>query len=404
MIERLRDWAPELYAVGTVFSVGVIEVSRMSSYYSRLPYLLVVAGMMLATALARKAPAASLGTVWLVSGLSAISGLQVMLVQLAVVFTAFGCARWGRPVVVVLSGLSMPVAAGIGALYLHLAGDDLGRLSALIDFVGYEQAARVGDVSWVVLLGLSGVALLGVPWLAGLVMRFRDRARESKASQVVAEEDAARAEVAAEQSREIAQLREGQARLARDVHDVVGHSLAVILAQAESAQYLEDADTKKLKQTMENIATSARSSLQDVRHVLTPTPSEQSRPGSLDALLAGVRESGHEVVASEVGNPQPLPPELDVVAYRVLQEMLTNALKHGRRDEPVFVERHWEGELRIEVRNVVEPDTEDTGPGHGLDGMRRRLESVGGRLDVRRREEAGRATFTATAWIPVRSR
>ena len=124
MIERLRDWAPELYAVGTVFSVGVIEVSRMSSYYSRLPYLLVVAGMMLATALARKAPAASLGTVWLVSGLSAISGLQVMLVQLAVVFTAFGCARWGRPVVVVLSGLSMPVAAGIGALYLHLAGDD----------------------------------------------------------------------------------------------------------------------------------------------------------------------------------------------------------------------------------------------------------------------------------------
>ncbi|HWM74509.1 MAG TPA: histidine kinase [Nocardioides sp.] len=404
MTERLRDWAPELYAAGAVFSVGVIELSRMNSYYGRLPYLFVVAGMMLAAALARKAPGASLGTVWLVSGLSVIAGMQVMLVQLAVVFTAFGTARWGRPVVVFLSGLSMPAAAGIGALYLHVAGEDWGRLSALVQFVGYEQASRVGDVSWVVLLGLSGVTLLGVPWLAGLVMRFRDRASESKASQLAAEEDVARAELAAEQSKEIAQLREGQARLARDVHDVVGHSLAVILAQAESAQYLEDADTQKLKQTMENIATSARSSLQDVRHVLTPTPAANVRPGSLDALLAGVRESGHEVVASEVGTPQPLPPELDVVAYRVLQEMLTNAIKHGRRDDPIFVERHWEGELRIEVRNVVEPDVEDAGPGHGLDGMRRRLDSVGGRLDVRRREEDGRVTFTTTAWIPVRSR
>jgi len=402
--ERLRDWAPELYAAGAVFSVGVIELSRMNSYYGRLPYLFVVAGMMLAAALARKAPGASLGTVWLVSGLSVIAGMQVMLVQLAVVFTAFGTARWGRPVVVFLSGLSMPAAAGIGALYLHVAGEDWGRLSALVQFVGYEQASRVGDLSWVVLLGLSGVTLLGVPWLAGLVMRFRDRASESKASQLAAEEDVARAELAAEQSKEIAQLREGQARLARDVHDVVGHSLAVILAQAESAQYLEDADTQKLKQTMENIATSARSSLQDVRHVLTPTPAANVRPGSLDALLAGVRESGHEVVASEVGTPQPLPPELDVVAYRVLQEMLTNAIKHGRRDDPIFVERHWEGELRIEVRNVVEPDVEDAGPGHGLDGMRRRLDSVGGRLDVRRREEDGRVTFTTTAWIPVRSR
>ena len=138
--------------------------------------------------------------------------------------------------------------------------------------------------------------------------------------------------------------------------------------------------------------------------MLTPSPAATAQPGSLDALINGVRESGHEVASSEVGTPQPMPPELDVVAYRVLQEMLTNAIKHGRRDDPVFVERHWEGELRIEVRNVVEPGGEVTGPRHGLDGMRRRLESVGGRLDVRRREEEGRATFTATAWIPVRAR
>lgn len=407
MTDRLREWAPEAYAVGAVFSVGVIELARnarMRGEYELAQYVLIFLGMLLSTALARKSPAGSLGVVWLVSGLWVVYDLQVMVVQLAVALTAFGTARWGSPLVVFLSGLSMPAAAGIAAVYLNLSEEDPTRLLSLLDLVGYDRAARLADLSWVVLIGLAGIALLGVPWLAGLAMRFRDRAAESKASQAIAEEGAARAALAAEQSREIAELREGQARLARDVHDVVGHSLAVILAQAESAQFLEDADTQKLKQTMENIATSARSSLQDVRQVLSPSPADAVQPGSLDALVNGVRESGHEVVSSEVGTRQPLPPELDVVAYRVLQEMLTNAIKHGRRDEPVYVERHWEGELRIEVRNVIETATPAAGSGQGVDGMRRRLEAVGGRLDVRRREEPGGATFTATAWVPVRSR
>jgi signal transduction histidine kinase len=230
---------------------------------------------------------------------------------------------------------------------------------------------------------------------------------------VAAEQDAARAHVESEQAREIARLREEQARLARDVHDVVGHSLAVILAQAESAQFLDDVDTAGLKRTMSTIATSARSSLQDVRTVLTATQQPAApRTGGLDTLIEGVRASGHEVTSTEVGTPQPLPPELEVVAYRVLQEMLTNAIKHGRRDAPVLVERHWEGELRIEVRNVIGTDDGPVDPaltqpiataGRGLDGMRRRLEAAGGRLDVRRREEPDGASFTATAWVPVRA-
>ena len=136
------------------------------------------------------------------------------------------------------------------------------------------------DYSMAVLAVLMGMAVLGVPWLAGLTLRFSDRARQSQVSQVVAEQEAARAVHEAEQAREIARLREDQARLARDVHDVVGHSLAVILAQAESAQYLRDADTQKLKQTMENIATSARTSLQDVRQVLTRAAPSRSGPAA----------------------------------------------------------------------------------------------------------------------------
>jgi signal transduction histidine kinase len=102
-----------------------------------------------------------------------------------------------------------------------------------------------------------------------------------------------------------------------------------------------------------------------------------------------------------------------VVAFRVLQEMLTNAIKHGPRNRPVRVERHWEGDLRIEVQNALDSVSDETQPlavaveppspgGQGIDGMRRRLESVGGRLDVRRRLDP--PTFTATAWVPVRAR
>ena len=110
-----------------------------------------------------------------------------------------------------------------------------------------------------------------------------------------------------------------------------------------------------------------------------------------------------EVLLSEVGATRSLAPELATVAYRVLQEMLTNAIRHGRRDTPVEVELHWGGELRIETVNVVaDRDEDDVAPGQGLDGMRRRLESVGGRLDVRRRGTEDQ-TFTATAWVPVRT-
>jgi signal transduction histidine kinase len=183
---------------------------------------------------------------------------------------------------------------------------------------------------------------------------------------------------------------------------VVGHSLAVILAQAESAQYVADDDPEAMQKTMRNIADSARASLQDVRAVLTST-SAAAPLGGLDSLVDGVRQGGYEVAATAAGRVQPLPPELAAVAYRVLQEMLTNAIKHGRRDRPVEVLQAWPEPshpafyLRLKVVNTVGPPS-DLPPGSGLDGMRRRLESVGGHLQAGRSDD----TFTATAWIPVR--
>lgn len=405
----VRRWLPDAALGLVVAALGLIEINDIAVFTGLVAISLFVAviGIAVAVGLSRALPGLALALVWVVCAMQVVLGAPILLVQLAIAVVAFGTARWGSTATVTASALSIPAAAVLAALLFlrqdYLYGVGGGNLRELV-----RAAYNLSD-SWQVGVAAIGAAVLGAPWLAGLALRFMARAQASEESQVAAEQEAARAMHESEQAREIARLREEQTRLARDVHDVVGHSLAVILAQAESAQYLSDVDTQKLKVTMENIATSARSSLQDVRQVLTPAASaEAPRSAALEDLIAGVRASGHEVVSSEVGTPQPLPPELEVVAFRVLQEMLTNAIKHGQRDEPVFVERHWPdgswvGELRIEVRNVVRTGVEETPPGQGLDGMRRRLEAVGGRLDVRRREATGGPTFTVTAWVPVRT-
>ncbi|CAN5554427.1 histidine kinase [soil metagenome] len=406
-------WIPDVSVALVVLAIGLYEVARIDlSYYgeSRPPLALLAFALAVAVGLSRHLPALALALVWAICVVQVTSTIRLLVIEIALTTVAFGAARWGSRTTLLLSGLSIPAAAGLAVLVV-----DPGVFFGALDSAGFrsfvDTTARFSD-RWQITAAILGMSVLGVPWLAGLAFRFSDRARRSQVSQVAAEAER-------DQAEEIAQLREDQARLARDVHDVVGHSLAVILAQAESAQYLKDVDTHALKQTMTNIATTARTSLQDVRQVLSTTNGASSAPmarqGSLDSLVDGVRASGHEVVASVVGTPQPLPPELEVVAFRVLQEMLTNAIKHGQRGEPILVERHWEGELRIEVRNVIDTAAPETQPiamaepvpehaGQGLDGMRRRLESVGGRLDVRRRAEAGGPTFTATAWVPVRSR
>jgi signal transduction histidine kinase len=408
--QRARPWVPDALAGLLTFLLGVVEARGDHVVVSRAGEYLVVLGVAVAVGLSRRLPGAALAVAWGVGFVHLSFGTGPLVVEVLLAVVAFGCARWGSTAVVWLSGISIPVGAVIAVSLL-----DPNVLYDALDSAGIQVLARSysGGDGWRLPAGLLATGLLMAPWLLGLALRFSERSEVSRASQVVAEAER-------DQAAEIARLREDQARLARDVHDVVGHSLAVILAQAESAQYLDDTDSVGLKRTMANIATSARTSLDDVRSVLATTQGAPRQPVTqqpdLEALLDGVRASGHVVESAVVGTPQPMPPELEVVAFRVLQEMLTNAIKHGRRDEPVVVERHWEGDLRIEVRNAVadgppldetQPIAGDSGPaappvegGQGIEGMRRRLEAVGGRLDVRRRTDP--QTFTATAWIPVR--
>jgi signal transduction histidine kinase len=415
--ETLRDWGPDLAGGAAVAAVGIFETLTNDAYAgARQDQLVVALGVGASITLARRLPGAALATVWLVGLAQVLGDVSIMLVELSIALVAFACARWGSTATVWLSGLSIPAAALLSVGYVDHEG--LGSLSRFIGIVAARDAALLVGQSWPLVAGAFGFAILAVPWLAGLAVRFRVRASESLVHQEAAQADVARAQRETEQAREIAALREDQARLARDVHDVVGHSLAVILAQAEAGQYLPDDDPAAHKRTLATIAESARSSLQDVRQVLAgpQAPLPPQRTGAFEALVEGVRASGHEVASTEFGTPHPLPPELDLVAHRVTQEMLTNAIKHGRNDRPVIVERHWpetswERDLRIEVRNAVAGVSDETQPiattmppGQGVEGMRRRLESVGGRLDVRRRDEPYGPTFTATAWVPVSAR
>jgi len=416
-----RDsWWPDLLAGGLTLAVGGFAPYQSLTDVSSL-MTLPVAG---AVTLARRHPSVGLVIAWalvVIHGLVAVGPLPV---ELTLTWAAFASGRWGSRTTRVAAGASL-VALPVSVV-------------ALLAFYGGVSFIRgVGPLLSYVAPMLAILLTFAVAYVAGLALHSQDTVRRSHDSQVAAEAETRQAQIEAEQAREIARLREQQAQLGRDVHDVVGHSLAVILAQAESAQYLPD-DADKLKTTLATIATSARTSLQDVRRVLSPTPEGQTS-GGLAGLVEGVRATGREVVVDEVGEPAPLPPELEVVAHRVLQEMLTNAVRHGQRGRPIRVERHWPGDglerdLRIEVSNVelvpeaapaeteaaeteaAETEAAETGPtqpravplpdrtpGQGLEGMRRRVDSVGGRLDVRRRVGPDGPTFTVTAWVPVRS-
>ena len=403
MSEEARLWVPDVAPAFVVAVLGIVEMSLMGAMPSDL---LLVALTALAVLLSRRRPGIALGIAWLTLAGHLVVGVPFSLVELGFLVVAFGVARWGDTTTLALSIVSILAGSALLVYVIALHPSVLyDALPPLRDLVFTGQVGIPGRFG----TGVVAAAVLGTPWLLGLALRFADRARTSETEQSRAEERADLAVAESAQAREIARLQEESARLARDVHDVVGHSLAVILAQAEAGQYLPDDDPERLKRTMATIAGSARDSLRDVRAVLSAESAASSTSASLDSLVDGVRSGGRDVEVHELGTPRPLPPEVDATAFRTLQEMLTNAVRHGARDTPVRVERLWpddtfSGELRLEVSNGVDPDAPTADAGRGLTGMRQRLEAVDGRLDVRRRAGVDATTFTVTAWLPVSRR
>ncbi len=391
-----RDHVPDLLAGVVGAGIGAAELSLRATWGYESTSAVFVALVAVSVVLARPLPGVALALVWSTGALHLATGDPVLLTELLLAYVAFAGARWGNRVVLALSGASIPAGVLVGGFAVLATGYSPG-------IVVVQGVRNLQDGLSLSLLAAVPVALLllAAAWFGGLALRFAGNATVSRRQRELAERESARAQREAAQAHEIARLRDEQARMARDVHDVVGHSLAVILAQAESGQFLPDTDPAALKTTLATIAGTARSSLQDVQAVLSSTPVP---PGRLQALVDSAGSTGFPVESRCGGTPRPLPPDLAAVAYRVLQEMLTNALKHGDRAVPLVVEQRWpEGvgeELELSVTNGIPlAPTAPRSGGRGLEGMRRRLEGVGGRLST-----TGDGTrFTATARVPVRS-
>jgi signal transduction histidine kinase len=217
---------------------------------------------------------------------------------------------------------------------------------------------------------LASAILYGMVWLVGRVVGVRHQ----RAVQLHLERDAHAAEAVADE----------RARIAREMHDAVSHSLAAIVMQSGGAANVLDSDPERARQSLASIEATARRGLEEMRRMLGLLGESDAelapQPGldRLDELVATVRAAGIEVDSTFRGERRPLPAAVDVSAYRLVQESLTNVMKHaGARSVRVALEQAPE-HLDIEVVDDGTADSPGGTPGRGLAGMRERAEVLGG--------------------------
>jgi signal transduction histidine kinase len=224
-------------------------------------------------------------------------------------------------------------------------------------------------------------------WLAGRIIRsWRDRA--------VALERA---------NRELEQQRELQAqaavavergRIARELHDVIAHNVSMIVVQAGAAARVLEGRQPDVRVALEAIETTGRATVDEMRRLLGVLRSSddglalapQPGLGELEKLVANVREAGLPVELHVAGTPVQLPAALDLTAYRIAQEALTNSLKHAGPARVELTLRYQPSAVEIEVRDDGRGGANGTGGGHGLIGMRERAALWGGTIEAGRTE------------------
>jgi signal transduction histidine kinase len=237
---------------------------------------------------------------------------------------------------------------------------------------------------------------LGLATVVGLVVRARSLRAERSESRVAT----------LESERETV-LREERARIARELHDVIAHSVSVIVVQAGAAEPLVDEDPDRAREALRSIRSTASDALGEMRRllgilrttgdelVLSPQPSV----AQLEPLLAQTRGTGLEVELHIEGEPRALPPGLDLAAYRIVQEALTNTRRHGSASRADVALRYGPSALEVEVvDNGAARTAAGSNGGHGLVGMSERVGLYQGTLDVGARDGGG---FAVRAVLPT---
>ncbi len=245
------------------------------------------------------------------------------------------------------------------------------------------------------------ISLVGLAGLVALTSLNYDTATEEEATFVMvfpfvawALGEASRRAVAEAARRAVA---EEQARIARELHDVIAHSVSVIVVQAAAADDVFDEHPEQARQALRSIEGAGREALAELRRLLAAVrPSEQidgdplrPLPGldRLDELAASMRAAGLEVtIDRHDADGPPLPAGVDLSAYRIVQEALTNTLRHAAASQAVitvtFAEGHVELDIRDDGRGVGSTVAGTNGGGRGIAGMRERAAMLGGTLEA----------------------
>jgi signal transduction histidine kinase len=261
--------------------------------------------------------------------------------------------------------------------------------------------------SWSQALSLAFAVWLvaGLFMALGMVTRWVESSRSSRRAW---EASQARSNVLDAQKA----LTEERARISREVHDMVGHSLSVMIAQADGGRYAARANPEAALRALEAIAQTGRAALSDMRgivRVLREGPEDETiqlKPiahvKDIEELVTQTRGTGLDVTLIRVGKPRYLPPGVGATIYRIAQEALTNVLKHAGPKVAVTVTERWDNQ-RIAV--IVSDDgrgaaaTSDGG-GHGLVGMRERTEMLGGTFTAGPGPTGG---FVVSVSVPIPS-
>jgi signal transduction histidine kinase len=239
-----------------------------------------------------------------------------------------------------------------------------------------DPSGKIGDFFFINLI-------FGVAWIVGFSLgRKFEEADEAKARAVRAERE--------REERALAAVAEERARIARELHDVVGHSVSVMTVQASGVRRLLRPDQEREREALLVVERTGREALAEMRRMVGvlrrpeegPALAPQPSLDHVNRLVDQAREAGLPVELHVEGDAIQLPAGVDLTAYRLVQEGLTNALKHAHATRAEVFVRYGDGQLEVTVRDDGRGVGNGDGGGHGLVGMRERVSVYGGELDA----------------------
>jgi signal transduction histidine kinase len=401
----------------------VIRVTRRSDlareYWFELLIAVMAVAAMLELVVRRNSPAAPSTSLWL--SVPAVEVLVLPLVLRRRFPFAAPAAFWLLAAALTfVDGVLVPFVGSLGVIGLATAfllgnlrdGRKAGIGLAIVVGCILAVVANIPSpqsISDYVFISLRFI----VSWVAGYALRERaEQAEAAEIRAVLAEREREAAEMRAsfaEREREAAArvaVAEERSAIARELHDIVAHAMSVMVLQVGAVRHRLPQNRIEDKQALGRVEQAGRTALAEMRRLLGAMRSNADgvalgpQPGldSLDALLDDLRGAGLPVHLQLEGEALPLPRAIDLSAYRIVQEALTNTLKHAHASQADVTVRYQPHHVELEVRDDGDGATSNGGPGHGLVGIRERVKIYGGQMTAGPATDGG---FVLTARLPV---